>query len=91
MIDITGRLKTSRWKDENDKTHFETSVLVENVEFAPTNNRKPVENSPDTQTAAEAQAQDILPILRNSRKLQTASCRTNKFNFIFPSVIPTGE
>ncbi len=59
MIDIMGRLKTSRWKDENDKTHFETSVLVENVEFAPTNNRKPVENSPDTQTAAEAQAQDI--------------------------------
>ncbi len=59
MIDITGRLKTYRWKDENDTTHYGTSVLVESVEFAPTNNRKPSENSPDTPTAADTQTQDI--------------------------------
>lgn len=59
MIDITGRLKTYRWKDENDTTHFGTSVLVESVEFAPTNNRKPAESNPDTPTTADTQAQDI--------------------------------
>lgn len=59
MIDITGRLKSYRWKDNNDTTHFGTSVLVESVEFAPTNNRKTAENNSDTQTEAEAQAQDI--------------------------------
>ena len=55
MIDITGRLKSYRWKDNNDTTHFGTSILVESVEFAPTNNRKPTENNVDTQTEAEAQ------------------------------------
>lgn len=59
MIDITGRLKTYRWKDENDTTHFGTSVLVESVEFAPTNNRKPAESNSDTPTTADTQAQDI--------------------------------
>lgn len=59
MIDITGRLKTYRWKDENDTTHFGTSVLVESVEFAPTNNRKPTESNSDTPTTADTQAQDI--------------------------------
>ncbi len=59
MIDITGRLKTYRWKDDNDTTHFGTSVLVESVEFAPTNNRKPAENNPDTPIAAETAVQDI--------------------------------
>lgn len=52
MIDITGRLKTYRWKDENDKTHFGTSVLVESVDFSPTNNRKP-SNADEAQTAAQ--------------------------------------
>lgn len=60
MIDITGRLKTYRWKDENDVTHFGTSVLAETVEFSPTNNRKPAEsNANDTQTAANTAAQEL--------------------------------
>ena len=59
MIDITGRLKTYRWKDENDTTHFGTSVLVESVEFAPTNNRKAAENNSDAPPAADTSAQDI--------------------------------
>lgn len=60
MIDITGRLKTYRWKDEHDTPHFGTSVLVESVEFSPTNNRKPAENnSNDTQTAADTAAQEL--------------------------------
>lgn len=45
LMDISGRLKTSRWKDDKGDTHYQTSVLVENVEFAPTNNRKPSEKS----------------------------------------------
>lgn len=40
LTDISGRLKTSRWKDEKGVTHYQTSVVAENVEFAPTNNRK---------------------------------------------------
>lgn len=40
LMDISGRLKTSRWKDNDDKNHYKTSVVVEDVEFAPTNNRK---------------------------------------------------
>lgn len=44
LMDISGRLKTSRWKDEKDVTHYQTSVVVENVEFAPTNNRKTEKN-----------------------------------------------
>lgn len=40
LMDISGRLKTSRWKDEKDVTHYQTLVVAENVEFAPTNNRK---------------------------------------------------
>ena len=45
LMDISGRLKTSRWKDDKGDTHYQTSVLVENVEFAPTNNRKSSERS----------------------------------------------
>lgn len=45
LMDISGRLKTSRWKDDKGDTHYQTSVLVENVEFAPTNNRKPSEGA----------------------------------------------
>ena len=60
MVDITGRLKTSRRKDTNDVTHFKTSVLVESVDFAPANNRKPAENNAnDTQSEADATAHDI--------------------------------
>lgn len=59
MIDISGRLKTYRWKDDKDVTHYGTSVLVESVEFAPTNNRKPAENVRETQTAAYAAEQDV--------------------------------
>lgn len=44
LMDISGRLKTSRWKDEKDVTHYQTSVVAENVEFAPTNNRKTEKN-----------------------------------------------
>lgn len=55
MIDITGRLKTYRWKDDKDVTHFGTSVLVESVEFAPTNNRK---SAPES-AAADSAAQEI--------------------------------
>lgn len=58
MIDISGRLKTYRWKDDKDVTHYGTSVLVESVEFAPTNNRKPAESNPDMPTTADTQAQD---------------------------------
>ncbi|MCM1327936.1 MAG: single-stranded DNA-binding protein [Ruminococcus sp.] len=59
MIDITGRLKTSRWKDENNVTHYKTSVLAESVDFAPTNNRKSAESSTDGAAADETAAQDI--------------------------------
>lgn len=60
MIDITGRLKSYRWKDNNDVTHFGTSVLVENVEFAPTNNRKTAENTdPDVPIEADTSEQNI--------------------------------
>lgn len=60
MVDITGRLKTSRWKDTNDVTHFKTAVLVESVDFAPANNRKPAENNAnDTQSEADTTAHDI--------------------------------
>lgn len=45
LMDISGRLKASRWKDDKGDTHYQTSVLVENVEFAPTNNRKSSERS----------------------------------------------
>lgn len=45
LMDISGRLKTSRWKDDKGDIHYQTSVLVENVEFAPTNNRKSSEKS----------------------------------------------
>lgn len=44
LMDISGRLKTSRWKDENSITHYQTSVIVETVEFAPTNNRRTEKN-----------------------------------------------
>lgn len=60
MIDITGRLKSYRWKDNNDVTHFGTSVLVDSVDFSPTNNRKPAENNAnDTQTATDTAEQGI--------------------------------
>ncbi|MCH5199707.1 MAG: single-stranded DNA-binding protein [Oscillospiraceae bacterium] len=60
MIDITGRLKSYRWKDNNEVTHFGTSVLVETVEFAPTNNRKVAENNAaDIPTAKDTSEQDI--------------------------------
>lgn len=45
LMDISGRLKTSRWKDDNDVTHYQTSVLVESVEFAPANKRKTEEKT----------------------------------------------
>ena len=52
-VDLSGRLKTSRWKDDKGDTHYQTSVLVENVEFAPTNNRKPSEK-PDKYEQGES-------------------------------------
>lgn len=60
MIDITGRLKSYRWNDNNNVTHFGTSVLVESVEFSPTNNRKPTESNADyTPTPADTTEQNI--------------------------------
>ncbi len=60
MIDITGRLKTSRWKDDKDVTRYKISVLAESVDFAPTNNRKSAESNTDgAAAAAETAAQNI--------------------------------
>lgn len=61
MIDITGRLKSYRWNDNNNVTHFGTSVLADTVEFSPTNNnRKSDENNAnDTQSEGDTTAQDI--------------------------------
>ena len=61
MIDITGRLKSYRWKDNNDVTHFGISVLADTVEFSPTNNnRKSAENNDNnTQTAADTAEQEL--------------------------------
>lgn len=47
LMDISGRLKTSRWKDDKDVTHYQTLVAVESVDFAPTNNRKTEEEKTD--------------------------------------------
>lgn len=45
LMDISGRLKTSRWKDDSGSTHYKTSVVAENVEFAPANNRRTEEKN----------------------------------------------
>ena len=60
LIEITGRLKTSRWKDNDDVTHSKTVVLVESVDFAPTNNRKHAENNANnTQSEADTTSQNV--------------------------------
>lgn len=46
LIDITGRLKTSRWNDDNGITHYKTFVVVTAIDFSPTNNRVKEEQSP---------------------------------------------
>lgn len=61
MIDITGRLKSYRWKDNNDVTHFGISVLADTVEFAPTNNRKSAENNDNNAQTATDTAEQELP------------------------------
>lgn len=61
MIDITGRLKTSRWKDDKDVTRYKISVLAESVDFAPTNNRKSAENNTDGAAAAAETATQNIP------------------------------
>ncbi len=39
LIDISGRLKISRWKDNNNITHSRTIIVAESVDFAPVNNK----------------------------------------------------
>lgn len=57
LVDITGRLNKTRWKDNNDVIHDKTFVVVETVEFAPINKRRLDENSiDDVQTAQDTSA-----------------------------------
>lgn len=56
LIEISGELRTSRWKDEKDNTtHSKTFIYVNAVDFAPINNRKNINdnNIQDTPTAQD--------------------------------------
>lgn len=59
LVDITGRLKKARWKDDNDVIHDKTFVVVETVEFAPINKRRLDENSIDYVQAAQDTCADL--------------------------------
>lgn len=57
LIEISGELRTSRWKDEKDNTtHSKTFIYVNAVDFAPINNRK---NTNDNNIQDTPTAQDI--------------------------------
>lgn len=56
LIEISGELRTSRWKDEKDNTtHSKTFIYVNAVDFAPINARKinRDNNIQDTPTAQD--------------------------------------
>lgn len=57
LIEISGELRTSRWKDEKDNTtHSKTFVYANSVDFAPFNARK---TDSDNNTQAVPSSQDI--------------------------------
>lgn len=57
LIEISGELRTSRWKDEKDNTtHSKTFIYITSVDFAPINNRK---NTNDNNIQDTPTAQDI--------------------------------
>ncbi len=60
LIDLDGRLQTSRWTDNDGNKHSRTFVRVEHVNFAPINNRKKSEQQDNTAgEAAENPASDF--------------------------------
>ena len=47
VIGVKGRLQTSKYEDENKKTHYLTDVVAERVTFLSTKKQKETENSDD--------------------------------------------
>ncbi len=47
VVGVKGRLQTSKYEDENKKTHYLTDVIAERVTFLTTNKQKITENSDD--------------------------------------------
>lgn len=43
LVDILGTLRSNKWEDANKSIHNERTVLIKEISFAPTNNRKPQE------------------------------------------------
>lgn len=43
-MDIFGTLRSNKWEDANKSTHNDRTVLIRDISFAPTNNRKPQES-----------------------------------------------
>lgn len=40
LVDVVGAIRTRKWQDKDSKTtRYETFILAENLDFAPTNNR----------------------------------------------------
>lgn len=53
LIDLDGRLQTSRWTDNDGNKRSRTFVRAEHVNFAPTNNRKNSDRQENTAGVAE--------------------------------------
>lgn len=53
LIEVSGELRTSRWKDEIYNTHTKTFIYITAVDFAPINNRKSSNDIQDIPTAQD--------------------------------------
>ena len=53
VIGVKGRLQTSKYEDENKKTHYVTDVIAERVTFLSTNKKHENENDEDNNKEGE--------------------------------------